>query len=116
MPREGKVVSPVDGVLTTFFPTGHAIGIQSDSGAEILIHVGMDTVQLEGKYFTPKAKQGEKIKKGQLLLEFDLEKIKKAGFDIITPVIVTNADNYLEVIEVKEKEIAFKENLLNVVI
>ncbi|MGL5416252.1 MAG: beta-glucoside-specific PTS transporter subunit IIABC [Clostridium sp.] len=116
LPTEGKVVSPVDGVLTTLFPTGHAIGIKSDSGAEILIHVGMDTVQLEGKYFKAKAKQGERIKKGQLLLEFDVEKIKKAGFDIITPVIVTNSDNYLEVIEVKEKTITFKENLLNVVI
>ena len=116
LPYEGKVVSPVDGVLTTLFPTGHAIGITSDSGAEILIHIGMDTVQLEGKHFNAKAKQGEKIKKGQLLLEFDVEAIKNEGFEVITPVIVTNSQNYLEVIESKSEDIAFEEALLNVVI
>lgn len=116
LPYEGKVVSPVDGVLTTLFPTGHAIGITSDSGAEILIHIGMDTVQLEGKHFNAKVKQGEKIKKGQLLLEFDVEAIKNEGFEVITPVIVTNSQNYLEVIESKSEDIAFEEALLNVVI
>lgn len=116
LPYEGKVVSPVDGVLTTLFPTGHAIGITSDSGAEILIHIGMDTVQLEGKHFNAKVKQGEKIKKGQLLLEFDVEAIKNEGFEVITPVIVTNSQNYLEVIESKSEDIAFEEDLLNVVI
>ncbi|OPX46613.1 beta-glucoside-specific PTS transporter subunit IIABC [Clostridium thermobutyricum] len=115
LPYEGKVVSPVDGVLTTLFPTGHAIGITSDSGAEILIHIGMDTVQLEGKHFNAKVKQGEKIKKGQLLLEFDAEAIKNEGFEVITPVIVTNSQNYLEVIESKSEDIAFEEALLNVV-
>ena len=115
LPYEGKVVSPVDGVLTTLFPTGHAIGITSDSGAEILIHIGMDTVQLEGKHFNAKVKQGEKIKKGQLLLEFDVEAIKNEGFEVITPVIVTNSQNYLEVIESKSEDIAFEEALLNVV-
>ena len=75
-PVEGKVISPVDGVLTTFFPTGHALGITSDSGAEILIHVGMDTVKLDGKHFTPKAKQGDSVRAGDVLLEFDIKAIK----------------------------------------
>lgn len=116
IPTEGKIVSPVDGVLTTFFPTAHALGITSDSGAEILIHVGMDTVQLEGKYFTAKAKQGDVIKKGQVLLEFDIKGIIGAGYEVITPVIITNSSDYLDVVESNASDIAFGEDLLNVVI
>ncbi|WP_315067491.1 beta-glucoside-specific PTS transporter subunit IIABC [uncultured Clostridium sp.] len=115
-PVEGKILSPVDGVLTTFFPTGHALGITSDSGAEILIHVGMDTVQLEGKHFYPKAKQGDIIKKGQLLLEFDVKDIEAAGYSMITPIVITNSDNYLDVIETDKKIIDYKEELLTVMI
>ena len=115
-PTEGKVIAPVDGVLTTFFPTGHALGITSDNGAEILIHVGMDTVQLEGKYFTPKAKQGDTVKAGDVLLEFDIKAIKAEGYSVITPVIITNSDNYLDVIETDKKTINYKEDLLTVMI
>jgi len=115
-PKEGKIVAPVDGVLTTLFPTGHALGITSDNGAEILIHIGMDTVQLEGKYFTPKAKQGDSVKVGDVLLEFDIKAIKEAGYSVITPVIVTNSANYLDVIETDKKVIDYKENLLTVMI
>ena len=115
-PTEGKVISPVDGVLTTFFPTGHALGITSDNGAEILIHVGMDTVQLEGKYFTPKAKQGDIVKVGDVLLEFDIKAIKEEGHSVITPVIITNSNNYLDVIETDKKSINYKEDLLTIMI
>ncbi len=115
-PTEGKVVAPIDGVLTTFFPTGHALGITSDNGAEILIHVGMDTVQLEGKYFTPKAKQGDTVKAGQVLLEFNIKAIEAAGYSLITPVLITNSDNYLDVIETDKKTIDYKEDLLTVLI
>lgn len=76
----------------------------------------MDTVKLEGKHFTVKSKQGDVVKKGQLLLEFDVNAIKEAGFDISTPVIVTNSDQYLDVIESEQKEVKFEEQLLNVVI
>ena len=115
-PTEGKVISPVDGVLTTFFPTGHALGITSDNGAEILIHVGMDTVQLDGKHFTPKAKQGDAVKAGDVLLEFDIKAIKEEGYSLITPVIITNSDNYLDVIETDKKKVNYKEDLLTVMI
>ncbi len=115
-PSEGKVVSPVDGVITTFFPTGHAIGITTDKGVEILIHVGMDTVQLEGKYFTPKVDQGAKIKKGDIILEFDKEAIEKEGYLITTPVIVTNSADYLDVIETNKGNIDYAEELLTVII
>lgn len=115
-PSEGKVVSPVDGVITTLFPTYHAIGITSDKGAEILIHIGMDTVQLEGKCFTPKIAQGDKVKAGQLLLEFDINGIKEAGLSVTTPIIITNPDKYLDVIETDKKKIECKEELINVMI
>ena len=115
-PSEGKIVAPVDGVITTLFPTYHAIGITSDKGAEILIHIGMDTVQLEGKYFTPKIAQGDRVKAGQLLLEFDIKGIKQAGLPVTTPIIITNSDNYLDVIETDKKRIERKEELIKVMI
>lgn len=94
IPDNGKVYAPFDGTVKVFFKTGHAIGLVSDSGMELLIHVGIDTVNLEGKYYTPKAKEGDHIKKGQLLLEFDKNNIEKAGYSTMTPVIITNSDKY----------------------
>ncbi len=97
-PAEGKVYAPCDGNITTFFPTGHAIGIKADNGAEVLIHIGMNTVQLEGKYFTPKAAQGDDVKKGQLLLEFDKAQIEKEGYPLVSPVVITNTDAYTDIV------------------
>ncbi len=96
-PSEGKLYAPCDGEISTFFPTGHAIGMTTASGAEILIHVGMDTVSLNGKGFEPQKKQGDKVKKGELLLKFDLNVIKEAGLSTDTPFIVTNSDDFSEV-------------------
>ena len=101
-PSEGKVYAPADGTLTVFFETGHAVGMQTAGGAEILIHVGIDTVNLQGKYFTPKAKVGDQVKAGQLLLEFDLEAIQKEGYDTVIPVIVTNTPDYSSVLPAAE--------------
>lgn len=115
LPSDGKVVSPVDGTIVTFFPTSHAIGIQSDSGVEILIHVGMDTVKLNGKYFNPKAKEGDHIKKGQLLLEFDIDNIKKEGYSTLTPIIISNTDDYSDIIKTSEKEINYQQDFLTVI-
>jgi PTS system beta-glucosides-specific IIC component len=103
VPTEGKLYAPADGEITVFFPTGHAIGMKTDNGAEILIHVGMDTVKLDGKCFTTKAKQGDKVKKGDLLLEFDIAGIKEAGYKIDTPVIISNSDDYADVIPTDAK-------------
>ena len=114
-PIEGKVIAPADGTVTTFFPTGHALGITTDKGTEILIHVGMDTVQLEGKHFTPKVAQGAKIKKGDVLLEFDKKAIEAAGYSTVTPVIVTNTADYLDVVETDKKQVNYNENLLTVI-
>ncbi|MFD2410484.1 beta-glucoside-specific PTS transporter subunit IIABC [Paenibacillus rhizoplanae] len=115
-PLEGKVYSPVDGVLTTLFASGHAIGITSDNGVDILIHVGKDTVKLKGKHFTPRAKQGDTVTKGQLLMEFDVAAIREAGYTLTTPVIISNSGEYLDVIETDQKSIDYRENLLTVMI
>lgn len=98
-PEKGEVVSPVNGTITTLFPTYHAIGITSDSGIEVLIHVGMDTVQLEGKYFHPCIKQGAQVHAGQTLLTFEMDQIKNAGYSLLTPVVITNTADYLDVME-----------------
>ena len=108
-------MAPTDGTIVTLFPTNHAIEIETDSGAELLIHVGLDTVQLDGKYFYPKVKEGDKVKKGDLMLEFDIDEIKKAGYVLTTPVIVTNTDEFLDVIEIDKENIEFGEKLITIV-
>lgn len=94
-----------DGTISAFFPTGHAIGLTTTAGVELLIHVGMDTVQLEGKGFTPLAKAGDVVKKGEKLLEFDLEMIKEAGFSLATPVLVANYGDYQDILSSDAKEV-----------
>ena len=91
---QGKVVAPFDGEITVFFETKHAIGLKSADGVELLIHVGMDTVKLNGEHFTAQAAQGDKVKKGQVLLTFDPAAIREAGYDTTTPVVVTNAAEF----------------------
>lgn len=104
-PSDGKVYSPVDGEIVVLFDTNHAICIKADDGAEIMIHIGMDTVSLNGKYFTPHVKQGDRVKKGQLLEEVNLKGIKDAGLSTITPVIVTNYTDYLDIVPATKKMI-----------
>ncbi|RYC47107.1 beta-glucoside-specific PTS transporter subunit IIABC [Pectobacterium zantedeschiae] len=94
LPQEGRIYSPVDGMIASTFASGHAVGILSQKGAEILIHVGINTVQLEGQHYQMHVAEGDKVKKGQLLLEFDLEAIQKAGYDTVTPIVITNAEEY----------------------
>ncbi|MBG9771575.1 beta-glucoside-specific PTS transporter subunit IIABC [Brevibacillus laterosporus] len=109
-PAEGRVVSPVNGTVVSIFNTKHAIGLISDEGAEVLIHIGIDTVKLEGKHFTAHVQTGQQVKVGELLIEFDLHEIRQAGFETITPVIITNTDQYPEIqpstqAEMKETEL-----------
>lgn len=94
LPEEGAAVSPVEGRVTAVFKTKHAIGITSTRGAEVLIHIGLDTVRLDGRHFEMHVKEGDTVAPGDLLITFDIDEIKAAGFDVITPVIITNTDQY----------------------
>ena len=96
-PREGKLFSPCDGKVESVFETKHAVNIVSDNGCEVLLHIGIDTVKLNGKYFAAKVEDGQSVKKGDLLISFDMEGIKKAGFKLTTPMIVCNSDDYTNI-------------------
>ena len=98
IPEIGEVYAPFDGEVVSLFPTKHAIGLISNDGMEVLIHIGLDTVQLEGKYFTSHVNQGDSVTKGQLLVTFDIEKIHEAGFSTDTPIIITNTASYLDIL------------------
>lgn len=115
VPSQGELVSPVNGRVTVFFPTKHAIGILSDEGVEILMHIGMDTVNLEGKGFEGYVSQGDKVKVGDKLISFDIDMIKKAGYVTETPVIITNSDKYqVEVLEQLPQAVERGSQLMNV--
>ena len=96
-PQNGKVVSPVNGKVFSVFPSLHAISIVDENGAELLVHIGVDTVKLDGKGFTRKVKDGDRVKTGQLLIEFDLELVKQAGYSVVSPVIISNTDEFSDV-------------------
>lgn len=96
-PEEGVLYAPADGTISALFPTGHAIGLTTESGLELLMHVGMDTVQLDGKGFRAFVEAGETVKTGQKLLEFDMKLIRDAGYSLVTPVLVTNSDDFEQV-------------------
>ena len=113
-PSEGKVYAPVSGTVTVLFPSLHAIGITSDSGVELLIHIGMNTVQLEGKGFTAHIKQGDHIECGQLLVEFDMEYISKEGYSLETPVLVTNYNDLKEIKITDKTNSSSKEELMHI--
>ncbi|WP_133013829.1 beta-glucoside-specific PTS transporter subunit IIABC [Clostridium cuniculi] len=115
-PTEGKVVAPVSGDVTTLFPSLHAIGITSEEGVEILIHVGLDTVQLEGKGFKAHVKQGDKIVKGQELVTFDIDFIQESGYSIVTPVVVTNYNDYFEIAATESKSLELGDKAITVII
>lgn len=115
IPENGEICAPCDGVISVMYPTGHAVGIKSDIGAEILIHVGMDTVTLNGSCFDVKVKAGDHVKAGQLLVRANIEGIKKEGLDITTPVIVANTADYMQIKMAAEKSVKRGEVLLNCV-
>lgn len=113
-PTVGRAVSPVNGTVSTVFDTKHAVGLTSDNGAEVLIHIGLDTVKLNGKHFSAHVKAGDKVKVGDLLVEFDIEKIKEAGYPIVTPVVITNTDSYKNVEAIAKGKIKETDKLISV--
>ena len=114
LPSDGKVYSPFDGTVGTMFDTGHACALTSTTGVEILIHVGLETVGLNGAPFTLKCKNGDTVKKGQILFEADLDAIKAAGLPIITPVLVCNTDDYATFNVVTGKDVTNNDIVIDV--
>ncbi|HEM2937070.1 TPA: PTS glucose transporter subunit IIA [Streptococcus suis] len=115
IPKDGKVYAPFDGAITSLFPTKHAIGLTSDEGVELLIHFGLETVELKGRGFVSHVSDGEKVEKGQLMLEVDVEMLVAEGYDIVTPVVVTNTQEYLDVLLLSTKEeVNYADDLLAV--
>ena len=112
IPEQNQFYAPVSGEVSVVFPTGHAIGLTSEDGTELLIHIGLDTVQLNGEGFHVKVQQGQKIKQGDLLVEVDLDVIKEKGYSVITPILVTNPDQYQEIEKLKMGSSEAKEELL----
>ena len=112
VPEEGCVAAPFDGTVTMVFDTGHAVGLTSDDGVELLIHIGLDTVKLNGKYFEKLVANNEKVTAGQPLIRFDLKAIQEAGYDVTTPVIVTNMDVFKEMKKTEQTTIKLQQDLL----
>lgn len=105
IPSEGKIYAPIDGEVRMVFDTLHAVSLTADCGAEVLIHVGLDTVKMNGDGFVGHVQAGDKVKKGDLLLEVDLEKVKAAGYDTITPMLICNTDDYASVEGLSGKDV-----------
>ncbi|GAB2026434.1 PTS beta-glucoside transporter subunit IIBCA [Lactovum odontotermitis] len=115
IPNSSEIYSPVDGEVTVVFPTKHALGIKGENGEEILIHIGIDTVELGGEFFDITVGQGQKVKAGQELGRVDFEQVRAAGFDPVTMVVVTNTNDYLDVIPEKNKEVSQADQMLSIV-
>ncbi|MFV0288289.1 MAG: beta-glucoside-specific PTS transporter subunit IIABC [Mycoplasmatales bacterium] len=115
-PTQGVVYAPFDSTVVTLFPTKHAIGLISNTGCEILIHIGMDTVKLEGKYFKSYVEQSQAVKKGDKLIEFDIKEIQNSGYSVLTPIIVTNTKDYLDIVAVAENKVKINDEILKVMV
>ena len=113
VPKEGNIVSPIDGEVAMVFPTGHAIGLKTDEGVEILIHVGIDTVELDGKGFKAFVKQGDKVKVGDKLLKVNLEEVINEGYELDTMILVTDIANYKKVVQVPEEKVSESDLIFN---
>lgn len=115
-PTVGRVLSPVNGTVASLFRTHHAIGLEADDGSEMLIHVGIDTVKLDGLHFSAHVSQGDTVRVGDLLLEFDIAAIRAAGYDLTTPVLISNSDDYIDVLAASQQsEVAAGEPLLTLI-
>lgn len=114
-PSDGLVVSPFDGVVSAIFPTGHAIGIKSNEGVELLIHLGIDTVELNGEGFEVLVKNGDTIKAGDSLIRFNIEDIKNKNYSMISPIIITNSDKYEKIISISEKSVEKLDKIMDIV-
>ena len=112
IPEDGTIYAPIDGEITVAYETKHAYGIKGDNGAEVLLHIGIDTVNLKGENFTSNVAQGQRVKKGDVLGTVDLAAVKNAGYDPTVMVIVTNTPNYKSVVRIDNSSVKHGENLI----
>lgn len=115
VPKEGKIYAPVTGKVKTLFPTKHAVGFVSNNNVELLIHIGMDTVQLNGKYFKAHVKEGSLVNAGDIIMEFDIDKIQAAGYEVVTPVVVTNTHDFSNITAEDVENVDVGDRLLTIV-
>src|SRR5699024_9434465 len=114
-PSDAVITAPFDGRVSTLFPTKHAVGLVNEDGLEVLIHIGIDTVQLDGKHYDAHVITDAEVKKGDVLVTFDMEGIKAEGYQITTPVIITNTADYLDVLPTKSRHVAKDDTIMNIV-
>lgn len=114
VPSEGKIYAPADGEIAMVFETLHAVSMTADNGVEILVHVGLDTVELKGEGFEAHVQTGDKVKKGDLMLSVDLDAVQAAGYDIVTPIIVCNTDEYAAVEGLAGKDVVPGEDVVKI--
>ena len=115
LPSDGKFYAPADGTVATVFPTGHAAAVRTTDGAEVLLHIGLDTVKLKGKHFTIHAEEGQQVKKGDLLLEADLEAVRAAGYDTTTPIIISNFEVFEKIETSGAGEVSVGDEILRLI-
>ena len=115
LPDKGEVKAPADGIIKAIFPTKHAIGMVTENGVELLIHIGMNTVQLEGEGFTSRISEGMKVKKGDVLVTFDKHLNEGKGYSLATPVLITNADDIVEIVETENTYVESGDVLLTAI-
>lgn len=113
-PAEGKFYAPADGEISLLFDTLHAVSVTTDTGVEILIHIGLDTVALKGEHFTAHVKTGDKVKKGDLLVSADLEAVKAAGYEVITPIVICNTPDFASVEAITGSEVVPGDDVIRI--
>lgn len=115
IPTEGKVFSPINGTVEKIYDTKHAIALKDDNGLEMMIHIGLDTVKLEGKHFNVHVNKGDKVTVGKLLVDFDVKKIKEEGYDTITPIVITNSREFSEILAIDDKTVKYGEDIIKII-
>lgn len=115
IPSEGKIYAPVDGEVAMVFDTKHAVSLTTEFGVEVLVHIGLDTVQLKGQYFEAHIKAGDHVKAGDLMISLDLEKVKEAGYDVVTPVLICNSSDYADVSMAASGNVTIEDDFIKIV-
>ena len=115
IPNSKRIVAPTDGTVSMIFPTGHAFTMETEDGVELLVHIGIDTVKLEGKHFSKYVSDGDQVKKGDLIIEADFDAIKEEGYDTTIPVVICNTTDFKEVKILKEGAVTATQNVIEII-